>query len=110
VDVSLRQAVESVRAIIQSGTYTVLYNTAAITFAGVMISFKIWSVILIYIYGSGDGITNFLLGTHVLWFGIPLLFVWGPLLFWTRLLRMRRRRQMLLEAEWHLERHPSQRR
>jgi hypothetical protein len=82
------------------------YRVAAFTFAGVMIGFKLWSVLLIYLVWGGEGTTNFLLGTHVLWIGIPLIMLWAPLLFWFRLYRVRRRRQALLEAEWNLPSEP----
>lgn len=82
------------------------YRAAAVTFAGVMIGFKLWSVILIYVVWGGDGTTTFLLGTHVLWIAIPLLLLWAPLMFWFRLYRVRRRREVLLESEWNVRREP----
>ena len=85
---------------------SVTYRTAALTFAGVLIGFKIWSVFLIYLVWGGEGTTTFLLGTHVLWIGVPLILLWAPLLFWLRLYRVRRRRRMLLEAEWNVGQEP----
>jgi dolichyl-phosphate-mannose--protein O-mannosyl transferase len=86
------------------------YRTAALTFAGVLIGFKLWSVILIYVVWGGEGTTTFLLGTHVLWIAVPLLLLWAPTMFWYRMMRMRRRRQALLEAEWNVTQEPSARR
>jgi dolichyl-phosphate-mannose--protein O-mannosyl transferase len=86
------------------------YRTAALTFAGVLIGFKLWSVILIYVVWGGEGTTTFLLGTHVLWIAVPLLLLWAPAMFWYRMMRMRRRRQALLEAEWNVTQEPSARR
>ena len=79
------------------------YTTAALTFAGVMIVFKLWSVVLIYLFWGGNGTANFLLGTHILWLAIPVLFLWAPLVFWIRILRVRRKRRLLLESEWNLD-------
>jgi dolichyl-phosphate-mannose--protein O-mannosyl transferase len=86
------------------------YRTAALTFAGVLIGFKLWSVILIYVVWGGEGTTTFLLGTHVLWIAVPLLLLWTPTMFWYRMMRMRRRRQALLEAEWNVTQEPPARR
>jgi hypothetical protein len=86
------------------------YHSAALTFAGVLIVFKLWSVVLIYMYSSGDGVANFLIGTHVLWIAIPVLLLWAPAAFWFRMLRVRRRRKVLLESEWNVERDRSARR
>lgn len=86
------------------------YRTAALTFAGVLIGFKLWSVILIYVVWGGEGTTTFLLGTHVLWIAVPLLLLWAPTMFWYRMMRMRRRRQALLEAEWNVTQEPPARR
>jgi hypothetical protein len=80
----------------------VSYRTAALTFGGVLIGFKLWSIVLIYLVWGEEGTTNFLLGTHVLWLGIPLLFVWAPIMYWIRLYRVRRRREDLLSAEWNV--------
>lgn len=82
------------------------YRTAALTFAGVMFGFKIWSIVLIYLFAGGDGTTTFLLGTHVLWIVVPLALISPVLLFWFRLYRARRKRQLLLEAEWNIRQEP----
>jgi hypothetical protein len=84
----------------------VSYRAAALTFAGVMIGFKLWSIVLIYLVGGGEGTTAFLLGTHVLWIVIPLALLWAPVLYWYRLYRVRRKRRVLLEAEWNVEQEP----
>lgn len=82
------------------------YRTAALTFAGVLIGFKLWSVLLIYMFSSEGGTTAFLLGTHVLWILVPIALLWAPVLFWYRLIRTRRRRRELERAEWHVEERP----
>ena len=82
------------------------YRTAALTFAGVMFGFKIWSIFLIYLVGGTNGTTTFLLATHVLWIAIPLALIAPVLLFWFRLYRTRRKRQYLLEAEWNIHQEP----
>jgi dolichyl-phosphate-mannose--protein O-mannosyl transferase len=90
----------------QNGIFNMSYRAAALTFAGVMVGFKLWSVILIYVVAGGEGTTTFLLGTHVLWIVIPLALLWAPLMFWYRLYRVRRRRQTLLESEWNVHQEP----
>lgn len=90
----------------RKGMFDVPYRAAALTFAGVLIGFKIWSIFLIYLVWGGEGTTTFLLGTHVLWIGVPLLLLWAPLLFWIRLYRVRRRRRDLLDAEWNVSEEP----
>jgi Na+-driven multidrug efflux pump len=92
-------------AIRERGT-TVPHRTAALTFAGVLLGFKIWSIFLIYLVGGTEGTTTFLLGTHVLWIALPLALIWTPMLFWIRLYRTRRKRQMLLDAEWNVSQEP----
>jgi hypothetical protein len=82
------------------------YRAAALTFAGVMIGFKLWSIVLIYLVWGGEGTTTFLLGTHVLWIGVPLALIWAPLVYWFRLYRVRRKRKLLLDAEWNVGQEP----
>ncbi len=82
------------------------YRTAALTFAGVMFGFKIWSIFLIYLVAGEDGTTAFLLGTHVLWIALPLALIAPVLVFWFRLVRARRKRQLLLDAEWNIHQEP----
>jgi dolichyl-phosphate-mannose--protein O-mannosyl transferase len=86
------------------------YRTAALTYAGVLIGFKLWSVVLIYWFWGGEGTTTFLLGTHVLWIAIPIALVWAPAMFWLRLVRMRRKRRELQESEWNVTQRPPSRR
>lgn len=82
------------------------FRTAALTYAGVLLGFKIWSFVLIYLFSGGEGTLGFLLGTHVIWFAIPVLLLWAPTMFWYRMIRMRRRRNELRRSEWHIDQRP----
>jgi hypothetical protein len=84
----------------------VAHRTAILTFTGVLIGFKLWSILLIYIVGGTEGTTMFLLGTHVLWIVVPVVLLWAPALFWYRMVRVRRRRSSLLESEWNVGQEP----
>ncbi|MEX2426094.1 MAG: hypothetical protein WD401_04945 [Thermomicrobiaceae bacterium] len=81
-------------------------RTAALTFAGVLVGFKLWSILLIYLIGGGEGTTTFLLGTHVLWLAVPVVLLWAPAIFWYRIIKVRRKREQLLESEWNVSQEP----
>lgn len=82
------------------------YRAAALTYIGVLIGFKLWSFFLIYLFWGGLDTVGYLLGTHVLWFLVPAIAFAAPALFWFRLLRVRRRRRELEEAEWNVHETP----
>lgn len=75
----------------------------AIWFIGILVAFKLWTVLLIVIYSSTWETVQFLLANHVLWFAVGGALVWGPALFWVRLMRLRARRRELIRSEWEVE-------
>ncbi|MCM8750627.1 hypothetical protein NET02_15890 [Thermomicrobiaceae bacterium CFH 74404] len=75
----------------------------AIWFIGILVAFKLWTVLLIVIYSSRWETVQFLLANHVLWFVAGAVLLWGPALFWARLLRLRARRRELIRSEWEVE-------
>uniref|UniRef100_A0A831T6Z3 Uncharacterized protein n=1 Tax=Thermorudis peleae TaxID=1382356 RepID=A0A831T6Z3_9BACT len=75
----------------------------AIWFIGILVAFKLWTVLLIVIYSSRWETVQFLLANHVLWFVSGAVLLWGPALFWARLLRLRARRRELIRSEWEVE-------
>lgn len=81
-------------------------RAAALTYAGVLVGFKLWSIFLIYVFWGGSDTVGFLLGTHVLWIVVPAALIWAPAIFWFRLIRVRRRRQALEDAEWNVHEQP----
>lgn len=82
------------------------YRTAALTYAGILVGFKLWSIVLIYFFWGGGDTIGFLIGTHVLWFVLPVLLIWAPAMFWLRLVRVRRKRKALEDAEWNVREQP----
>lgn len=82
------------------------YRAAALTYVGVLIGFKLWSFFLIYLFWGGLDTLGYLIGTHVLWILVPAAVIWAPALFWLRLVRVRRRRRALEEAEWNVHETP----
>lgn len=62
--------------------------------------FTVGLVILIQPTGETIGLT---LATSWPWLVVGLALVASPALFWLRLLRVRRKRKRLLQAEWHID-------
>jgi len=75
----------------------------AIWFIGILVAFKLWTVLLIVIYSSTWETVQFLVANHVLWFTVGAALVWGPALFWVRLMRLRAQRRELIRSEWEVE-------
>ncbi len=72
-------------------------------YVGILVGFKIWTLIIIlWLTSSWDTIV-FLLAGHVLWIGGAALIVAGPATFWARLIRVRAKRRKLQHAEWHVD-------
>jgi hypothetical protein len=86
------------------------HRTAIWTLVGVLVGFKLWSIVLIYLFANAEGMTEFLIATHFLWFAAPVALLVGPAIFWVRLIRARSRRKKLLAAEWNVEQAPRARR
>lgn len=72
-------------------------------FVGILIAFKIWTLIIILWLTSSWKTVVFLLAGHVLWFIVAAVIVAGPAAFWARLIRVRAKRKKLQHAEWHVE-------
>ncbi len=75
----------------------------AIWFALILIGFKLWTVLLIALYSWNWATVRFLLANHVLWVVVGAVLVWGPVVFWLRLIRLRARRRELIRSEWEVE-------
>jgi hypothetical protein len=72
-------------------------------YVGILVGFKIWTLIIIlYLTSSWDTVI-FVLAGHVLWIGAGAVIVAGPAAFWARLVRVRAKRRKLQYAEWHVE-------
>ncbi|MBX6340922.1 MAG: hypothetical protein IRY97_00565 [Thermomicrobiaceae bacterium] len=76
---------------------------AAAAFFGVLVAFKIFTLLLIVVLMASWSTLEFLVATHVLWLCVGLLVASGPAVFWYRLLRVRRRRAALQRSEWQVE-------
>ncbi len=72
-------------------------------FLGILVGFKIWTLIIILWLTSSWQTVVFLLAGHILWFIGAAVLVAGPAAFWARLIKMRRRRKQLQHAEWNVE-------
>lgn len=78
-------------------------NASPWAFAAILVGFKLWTLILIVVVTGSWGAVWFLISSHVLWITLGLVALWGPAVFWTRLVRVRARRRELQRAEWHVE-------
>lgn len=69
-------------------------------FGGIVVGFKTWTVLLIFVFSVDWSTAWYLILNHVAWLIGIILMVWGPLLFWYRLVRVRLRRERLVRSEW----------
>lgn len=69
------------------------------TFAGVAIAFKLFAALLILSFDPSAQAIAIVVATSWPVF-LPLLLLIPPAIWWFRLIRIRMRRQQLLEAEW----------
>lgn len=72
-------------------------------FAAILVGFKIWTIGLIVVFTGSWGAFWFLVSSHVLWLIVGAVALWGPAVFWARLVRIRARRRELQRAEWEIE-------
>ncbi len=73
------------------------------TVAGPLIAFKVWACILLLIYAPNrDGIVWIAI-TSWYWVLAIILLIAAPVLAWSRLVRVRARRQQLRRAEWMVD-------
>ena len=72
-------------------------------FLGILVGFKIWTLVIILWLTSTWQTVVFLLAGHVLWFFAAAVLLVGPAAFWTRLIRVRAKRKKLQHAEWNVE-------
>lgn len=70
---------------------------------GVLVAFKLFTLVAILIYMSSWQTFIFVVASHVLWIIVGAVLVAGPATFWARLVRVRSRRHRLLAQEWHVE-------
>lgn len=78
-------------------------------FFGILLGFKLWTLLLVLIVAATWDTVEFILATHVLWITVGAFLLWAPVLFWVRLMRVRARRRELLRAEWEVEDTPARR-
>ena len=70
------------------------------TFLGLILGFKLATSIIIFVMEPSVWSATFLLAMQWYWLLAPLPFVLVPAIFWYRLVRVRRRRRRLIQAEW----------
>ncbi len=78
------------------------WKTIAVWFAGIVVGFKLWTVLLVFVFVLDWPTAWFMLLNHVAWFVVPLVLISGPIVFWSRLVRMRWQREQLLRSEWEI--------
>ncbi|HET9017734.1 MAG TPA: hypothetical protein VFN57_19180 [Thermomicrobiaceae bacterium] len=78
-------------------------KTSPWPFVAILVGFKIWTLGLIIAFTGSWGVVWFLVSSHVLWIVLGAVALWSPAVFWTRLVRVRRRRHELQRAEWQVE-------
>ena len=79
-------------------------NRAAMwTYIGVMVGFKIVTVVLILVYTHTFSTVVLLLALHVPWIAIGLIALGVPSAFYYRLVRVRQRREQLIQQEFLVE-------
>ncbi|MCX7624274.1 MAG: hypothetical protein RMK01_11340 [Thermomicrobium sp.] len=71
-------------------------------FGGIVVGFKLWTVLLVIVFSVQWSTAWYLVLNHVAWFIGLVVLGSGPFLFWYRLVRVRRRREELLRAEWEI--------
>ena len=70
-------------------------------FIWTLFGFKIVTVGIVWYAASGSSeSTGLILANTWYWLAIPIFAIVGPLLYWWRLVKQRRRRQALRAAEW----------
>jgi type IV secretory pathway VirB3-like protein len=75
---------------------------AMYAFFGVLVAFKLFTIILIFALLTSWSTLAFLVLGHFLWLAFGAVVLWSPALFWFRLRRVRRRRRALQSAEWNV--------
>lgn len=80
-------------------------KTAAYTIFGTLIVFKLTTALFVFLLAPSIQSAGFLSFTALLWFGLamlPVLLFGG---FWFRRWRVRRKRHLLIAAEWNVAPH-----
>ncbi len=79
-------------------------KSAAWAFVWTLFTFKIITVGIIWYAAAGSSESSgMLMATTWFWFIIPAIAIAGPVLYRVRLIRQRRRRKALRQAEWSTE-------
>jgi hypothetical protein len=76
---------------------------AMYAFFGVLVAFKLFTLILIFVLMTSRSTAIFLVLSHFLWIGVAAVLIWAPAVFWLRLMRVRAKRRRLQHAEWNVE-------
>lgn len=77
--------------------------SAAWALLGVMVVGKVLIMLALVMMMPSPRMLVFLAAYNWSWIVLTLVLVGGPVAFWWRLWRMRRKRAALLHAEWHVE-------
>ena len=70
---------------------------------GILLGFKIFTLILILWLTSSWQAVVFVVASHVMWLAVGAVLIAGPAAFWARLVRGRAKRRRLVHQEWHVE-------
>ena len=76
---------------------------AMYAYIGILLAFKIFTLIVILWLTSSWEAVVFVVASHVLWLTVGAILIAGPATFWARLVRVRARRRQLVHQEWHVE-------
>jgi hypothetical protein len=76
---------------------------AMYAYFGILVAFKIFTLIVILWLTSSWQAVVFVVASHVLWLVVATVLIAGPAAFWARLVRVRAKRRHLLRQEWHVE-------
>ncbi|MBI3967264.1 MAG: hypothetical protein HY329_16640 [Chloroflexi bacterium] len=82
-------------------------HKAAWALIGILVAFKLFTAVLIFLASPSGGSFKFLLAMNVAWIAVIALgvgiVVGLPALFLYRKMRVRAKRDKLIYAEWHVE-------
>ena len=75
-------------------------RTAALTIFFTLFVVKITTLVMIFVLLPNDAVVGLFLSLNWFWFIPPVVLLAGAGMYWTRLIRMRRRRRELLRQEF----------
>jgi hypothetical protein len=75
-------------------------RTAALTIFFTLFVVKITTLVMVFVLMPNDAVVGLFLSLNWFWFIPPVVLLAGAGIYWTRLIRMRRRRRELLRQEF----------